>query len=496
MTTSQMVPEQAPEPAEALAKGTVTLAEVLFVSIAAMAPGAGAAYAIMSGTSFGGGGLPLSVLIALVGCLLVALAVGQLAKHMSSAAGFAAYVGTAFHPLAGFVTAWVYPLVYIFANGYLCLVFGDLLAGSIVSGGEGKAFTFWWVTGTAACMLGAFLMNYFGAKIGTSIGLVLGAIEIVVFVVLAIWMIVSAGDQNSASVLTTKHATVPGFEGMSGVIAASVYAFLAFIGFEAAAPLAAETKDPRRNIPRAIIGSTLIVGVFYVFTTYAVDVYFGSSKFADFLSYENGNGWIAISRHLWGAGWIILLITLLNSCLACANSGAMAGTRSIWAMAHARTLPKGLSQTHPRWRSPITAIYAFFGFAAIITFGSSAAWGPVTAYLVLGQVLTVAVLPIYIVGALACTVYYYRFRRSEMNLLMHVVIPVVAAAALVPSFLAGAGIAVFSFIAPLSWPLNIAGPLVAIWYVVGAVIAVRIHRRRPEDLEALCAEGSDLVPTA
>src|SRR5882757_1554179 len=86
---------------EGLAKSSITLAEVLFVSIATMAPGAGAAYAIMSGAPLAGGSLPLSVLIALTGCVLVAVAVGQLAKHMSSAAGLASYVGTAFHSTVG-----------------------------------------------------------------------------------------------------------------------------------------------------------------------------------------------------------------------------------------------------------------------------------------------------------------------------------------------------------------------------------------------------------
>ena len=275
-------------------------------------------------------------------------------------------------------------------------------------------------------------MNYFGAQIGTAIGLVLAAIEIVVFVVLAIWMVISAGDQNTASVLTTEHANAPGFEGMAGVFGASVFAFLAFIGFEAAAPLAAETKNPRRNVPRAIIGSALIVGIFYLFTTYAVDVYFGPSKFADFLGYENGNGWITITKDLWGAGWIILLITILNSCLACANGGAMAGTRSIWAMAHHRVLPGVLARTHPRWRSPVVAMYVFFGLAALSSFTAAAVWGPVLAFFVLGQMLAVAVLPIYIAAALACPVYYYRYRRTETNVFLHIVIPVAAAVFLVP----------------------------------------------------------------
>ena len=48
-----------------------------------------------------------------------------------------------------------------------------------------------------------------------------------------------------------------------------VFAILAFFGFEAAAPLGEEARDPRRTTPRAVVGSTLIVGLFYVLTSYA-----------------------------------------------------------------------------------------------------------------------------------------------------------------------------------------------------------------------------------
>ena len=44
-----------------------------------------------------------------------------------------------------------------------------------------------------------------------------------------------------------------------------IFCLLAFIGFEAAAPLGEETREPRRTIPRAVIWSTILVGAFYVF---------------------------------------------------------------------------------------------------------------------------------------------------------------------------------------------------------------------------------------
>lgn len=471
-----------------LAKGVIGLPGVLFVAIATMAPGAGAAYAVSTGASFGAGALPLAVVFALVGCLLVAAAIGQLAKHISSAGGLASYVGTSMHTGAGFVVAWAYPFLYLFAMPYLALVFGNLLATTLVPDGGG-AFNAVWTIGALMCLLGAFLTNYLGVEVGVRFGLILGLFEIAVLVVMSVWMIIAAGDANSLSLFTPAQATVPGFEGLGGVVAASVYGFLAFIGFEAAAPLAEETKNPRRTVPRAVVLSCLLIGVFYVLTAYASSVYFGPEKMAEFMTYNGGNAWIGLAKTLWGGGWILLLVVLLVSAFACMNSAALAATRSLWAMGRSGTLPKSLGHVHPRWRSPSTSITVFFGLGTVLTLVGGYTWDPVTAYAVFGTVLTVCVLPIYFVAALACPVYYLRNRRSEFNVFLHLIVPVLGAVLLIPAFFAGAGIPVFSFASALSYPLNLAGPIVGAWYLAGIGVMVYLLRRKRANLQQLSASA-------
>ena len=498
MTANPEVAESVVRPVESgseepgLAKGVIKLPGVLFVAIATMAPGAGAAYAISTGASFGAGALPLAVVFALVGSLLVAAAIGQLAKHISSAGGLASYVGTSMHTAAGFVVAWAYPFLYLFAMPYLALVFGNLLGTTMVPDGGG-AFNAVWTIGALACLVMAFVTNYLGVEIGVRFGLILGLFEIAVLVVMSVWMIVAAGDANSLSLFTPQQATVPGFEGLGGVIAASVYGFLAFIGFEAAAPLAEETKNPRSTVPRAVVLSCLLIGVFYVLTAYASSVYFGPEKMAEFMTYNGGNAWIGLAKTLWGSGWILLLVVLLVSSFACMNSAALAATRSIWAMGRSGTLPKFLGDVHPRWRSPSKSIMVFFGLGTVLTLVGGYTWDPVTAYAVFGTVLTVCVLPIYFVTALACPVYYLRYRRSEFNVFLHLIVPVLGAVLLIPAFFAGAGIPVFSFASALSYPLNLAGPIVGAWYLIGIGVSIYLLRRRRASLERL-SESVDAEP--
>jgi len=491
-----VAPKVEGDPAEpGLAKGVVKLPGVLFVAIATMAPGAGAAYSISTGALFGGGALALSVVFALVGSLLVATAIGQLAKHMSSAGGLASYVGTSMHDAAGFVIAWAYPFMYLFALPYLALVFGNLLATTVIPDG-GSGFTLVWTVGALICLAGAFATNYFGVEIGVRFGLILGLVEITVMVVMSVWMIYVSGGTNSLSLFTTSHANIPGFEGINGVIAASVYGFLAFIGFEAAAPLAEETQNPRRNVPRAVVLSCLLIGLFYVLTAYSSTVYFGPDKMANFMSYNGGNAWIGLAKTLWGNGWIVLVVVLMISSFACMNAAALAATRSMWAMGRSGTIPSFFGRVHPRWRSPSKAIIVFFVLGTILTLVGGYVWDPVTAYSVFGTALTVCVLPIYFVTALACPVYYLRYRRSELNVFLHVIVPVLGAVLLVPAFLAGAGIPIVSFATPLSWPLSLAGPVVGAWYVIGIGISIYLLMRRKASLHSLSESAVDIEPAA
>jgi amino acid transporter len=77
---------------EHLREHSIGLPGVLFQSVTHMAPGAAIAFSILVSVQFAGPVLPLSVLFALIACLLVANSIGQLAKQIPSARGLYAYV--------------------------------------------------------------------------------------------------------------------------------------------------------------------------------------------------------------------------------------------------------------------------------------------------------------------------------------------------------------------------------------------------------------------
>src|SRR5436305_15218124 len=89
-----------------LREHSIGLPQVLFQSITHMAPGAAIAFSILVSVGFAGPALPLSVLFALIACVLVASSIGQLAKQIPSAGGLYAYVTRALGPHAGFRVGW------------------------------------------------------------------------------------------------------------------------------------------------------------------------------------------------------------------------------------------------------------------------------------------------------------------------------------------------------------------------------------------------------
>lgn len=476
--------------------GAIGLREVLFQSITAMAPGAAIAASIPAGAAFAGGALPLAVIVAMVACLFAALSIAELARHLPAAGSVATYSSRGLHPMVGFLVAWGYVFVEALVPTLLLLQLGFTTAATLHAQWQSYPGDLWWPW----ALLGAVIIaaaGYWGARVSATLGTVLGAFEIVVFLALAVLLIVRAGGANTLSVFTTAH-TPPGHLGFAGVIAGSVYTVLAFSGFEAAAPLAEEAKDPRRTIRKAVVGATLGVGVIYVFTTYAAAVFVGPDRFAGFGT-DGPSSWAGIARGSFGLFWVLVFFAVINSTIANANAGANVATRTAFALARVGILPRALTRVHPVHRSPVVAVWVQFAIAVVATMALGFAFTPTTAFVLVATVIVVVVVAVYIVVNAACIGFFARFRRAEFNWLMHLVVPLLGIAAFVPALVTAAGIPAFDFVTPLTPPVSYAGPIVGAWMLIGVVYLAYLwtrHRQRVVDTGLVHLDAVDAVEPA
>jgi amino acid transporter len=126
--------------------------------------------------------------------------------------------------------------------------------------------------------------------------MLLGFFEIAVFAVLSVVLIVKAGHHNTLSAFSVKYANAPKYHESSGVIAVSILILLAFTGFEAAAPMAEETHEPRKYVPTAIVIATISIGLLYVVLAYAADVAYGPKHCTGFAASTNNVPWDGLAN--------------------------------------------------------------------------------------------------------------------------------------------------------------------------------------------------------
>jgi amino acid transporter len=466
-----------------LSRGAIGLREVLFQSVTSMAPAGAVALSIAAGATYAGGALPLAVLLALIACLLVATSIGQLAKHLPSAGSIFTYPAEAIHPALGFLVGWGYALVEALL-GPITMVLCGYLIGSICHSEFNWPFTATWVIFMIVASILVAALNFRGVQVSARAGTILGSFEILVFLVLAVWLIAKAGSHNTGNVFTLHYATIKGYKGFSGIAAGSIYTILAFIGFEASAPLAEEARNPRRTIQVAVVASCLVIGLFYVLTTYAGDVFFGPDKFVSFGGLGGGSPWIQLARDAWGLGWVVAFLAILNSTFANGNAGTLATTRTWYAMGRIGLLPAPLARLHPRWHSPYVGVVLQLVLTLVIGLPVGLKYGPTTAFVLLATILTGVMIAIYMVFNLSCIFFYLRRQRSEFNVLLHAVIPVLGILAFIPAWLTalGLGSSFLKFVTPLSYPSSLTGPIIGIWFVIGLIVLAYLYARHPERL--------------
>lgn len=482
MSAQSTAPSTGPETLHA---NSIGLPGVLFQSITTMAPASAVSFSLVAALPFAGASLPLAVIIALIVCALIALNIGTLAKYLPSAGGYFTYVSRGLGVQAGWMTGWLFDLAYLLIVPLQLLVLGpvaDAFVKSVFHLSFGPAG---WAVWAMIFAVVVFLLTYFGIKLSADVGVVLGLIEIAVFVILSIWLIVTAGSHNTFAVFTPVYSQEAGLGGWQGVIFGMIFVFLAFAGFESSAPLAEEARNPRRTVPRAILLAAIAIGVFYVLCSYAGVVGWGVTKLSSYIA--DSNPWDTLAKRVWGPFDFIVILTILNSALANANAGVNAASRVIFAMGRIRTLPGTFGHLN-RFGSPDTAIIVTMIVAIIATLLPGFVYGPTTGFALIGTIIVVPIVLVYILTCIAVPFFYRREHSAEFNVWRHIILPAIPVIVLL-------AVLYFSFVPLPAAPLYLALPICVVWIVLGIIIVVALNSSAPAMLamsSKVYVEGEEL----
>ena len=290
--------------------------------------------------------------MAFVGAFVIALLVGyvlaQFARHLSSTGSYYTFVSRSLGGRAGFLVAWVYLLFYPVVIAQVGSFMGSTLQ-STLKAEYNITFEWWWFM--VFLIVFVAYTAWRGIELSVKLLIALGLIEGLIVLVLGCGACHPAPGGNNLSWVPTR------FKGgnLHGLFLGVVFAIFAITGWDGAAPLAEESRDPKRTVPRAVMGSILIMGVFLIVVSWGQTSGWGTSHLASFAGSSQLPAFVLGQRY-WGDAWVIILFALFNSAIAVSIACMNASTRFLYGMSRARALPRGLTKLHPVHGTPTNAI--------------------------------------------------------------------------------------------------------------------------------------------
>ncbi|WP_121822455.1 amino acid permease [Halostella salina] len=283
--------------------------------------------------------------------MFTALSASELGTAMPKSGGAYYYVNHALGPLFGSVAGWANWLGLAFASAFYMVGFGRYIARIFgLSGSVGVGPASITVVKLIALVGGAFfvLINYVGAK---ETGRLQNVIVVLLVAILAVFTFLGTlraepGNlPDPTSVVTTLETT--------GLI------FVSYLGFVQITSVAEEIKDPGKNLPRAVIGSVVIVTVVYALVLVVMSAAVPQGFIADVITsgQENPIAVVEVGQYIQGAamGGALLFGGLLATASS-ANASILASSRINFAMGRDRIVTPALNAIHPRFGTPYRAI--------------------------------------------------------------------------------------------------------------------------------------------
>ncbi len=469
-----------------LAKDSLGMPQVIFQAVSNMAPGLSVVAGLTGVAAFAGGAMPLALVLGVVLAAFLVVPVILYARRVASAGGYYTYVARALNPRAGLYTGWIYLLYEAASVSGTVLFFGYLLPGLLnIDFGLHVANWMWWPAAMiSACFI--WFMSYRGIRISLNYSYVMGALEVLIFVFVGIWLLVLHAGHSSPVVFTPKLSPT----GLGGVGLGVIFSFLSLTGFGAAITLGEEARNPLKAITRSVIIAIVGIGVFYIFLGFVSVVAWGPHHMSTYAS--STVPFVTLVQRNLSSAWVWLLTILtLNGSLACALAIHNAQVRMLFSLGRdGLIVPRRFGVTHPKYHTPYRAIHVQALFTIIGVSITGALLGPLEGFFVLGTITTLGALAVHFMVNVSVPGYFRKIHA--FNMLLHFVIPIGGALMIL--------LPVYFSVVPLpAFPVLVA-PFVALaWLVAGVFVVREVGRQHPELLARagmLSAADRDAGPAA
>ncbi len=336
-----------------LKSDNLSFIETIGQSIANVSPTFMPALALVVVAGIAGPASWLVYALATISLVLVGLNLSRLASRYATAGSFFVYISRSLGPVTGGLVGWGLIVAYL-GTAMAVTVGVAIFLESVLKpfGLHVPSFIVYAITVGLA-----WLLAYRDIKLSSRVGLGLEVASIVVILFLAF----SVLAKHSGPLLDMKQLTLEGAS-FGGIAQAAVFAIFSFVGFESAASLGRETKNPLRTIPRAVITSTIMAGSFFVVMTYIMVL--GYNDNAAVLAKDAAPlDTLAAGAGIAGIGTLIYIGATISA-FACALASINAAARLLFSMGRYQFVHGSMGMVHAKHRSPHLAVT----ISAVLTF--------------------------------------------------------------------------------------------------------------------------------
>ncbi|MHA6615775.1 APC family permease [Pseudonocardia sp. DLS-67] len=405
--------------------------EAIGLSLALMAPSMAANINPQGTAGTVGRAVPLAFALATVGVLLIAYTFVRLCQRFNHAGSVYGFVGATLGPRAGVVAGWALLGTYTFYGVVTSTAAGIFGAAFLEGLGIWTGQPPWagFAVGAIA-LLAVLALAIAPVRGGTRVLLSIEGVTVALILVVSVIILVrlAAGTAPDGHTIDLSVFTVAPGTDASAVFLGVVFGFLSFAGFEAAATLGEEARDPRRSIPRAILGTAIFGGVYFVFVTAVEVMGFGTDE-AGVAAFTASSSLLGDLGTQYVASWVGHLITIgaAISAFACALACAVSAARLLFALSRDGVGPAALAQVSPARGTParatvavVVAMYVIIGLTWFVLGGE-----PFTLFVASGTIGTLILLVVYALATIGAARLLFFAGRREVAV-WEIVVPALA----------------------------------------------------------------------
>lgn len=318
----------------------------------------GAGIFIFPGIAGGYAG-PAAIISFLIGGLIaviVASCTSELASAMPKSGGGYFFISRAFGPLWGTLIGIAQWIGLVFASAFYLMGFSDYFSQLLSN--VGSNWTLPPLYFALLPVVALFAINIVGAK---KVGRLQNVL--VIFLTLILLLVFSYGLLQVLGVWGEKQLFqdfAP--KGIGPIFPTTALVFTSYLGFVQIATIGGEIKNPKKNLPIALIASVVIVALLYVLVLLVSTSILSVTE----LERYGETAIVEVSKRILGtAGPLLVIGAGLLATLSSANASIISASRSVYALAKDNLITKKISRLNRRFGTPhfalLLAVLPVFG---------------------------------------------------------------------------------------------------------------------------------------